>query len=57
MWIVIGTNKRTGEKKVLDSYKYEVDAESMCEMWGWSYSDNTGNYWMSCEEGANNEEG
>lgn len=49
---VWGKNKKyyvEGGEKLIDYFKTEEQAENFCESWGWSYSDDTGDYWLEIE--------
>lgn len=48
---VIGRNKNEREDDTLIEYfDTEKEAENFCENWGWSYSDDTGDYWLQIVE-------
>ena len=47
---VIIEDKKTGERKVLSTFKTMEAAEKECEEWGWSYDDGEKSYWMSINE-------
>lgn len=48
---VIGINKNECEDDTLVEYfNTEEQAKNFCERWGWSYSDETGDYWLQINE-------
>ena len=48
---VIGRNKNKCKNDTLIEYfNTEEQAEKFCEAWGWSYSDDTGDYWLQIVE-------
>ena len=48
MYQVFIINKSTGQEvKVIESGLTKSQAESICEQWGWNYSDENGiSFWM-----------
>ena len=55
MYNVIGINKTTEQKIIIEPHMTEANAMKLCESWGWTYDDGTtnGSYYMSMEMEAN----
>ena len=51
MYNVVGINKTTEQKIIIEPHLTEAQALKLCEAWGWMYDDGTtnGSYWMSME--------
>lgn len=50
MWNVIGIDKRTAGKIIIEPHMTEANAMKLCECWGWIYDDGVRTYWMTLEE-------
>ena len=50
MYNLIITNRKTGERSILEEGLTERQAEKECEEWGWMYDDGKQSYYMSYEE-------
>lgn len=52
MYNVIGINKTTEHKIIIEPHMTEANAMKLCESWGWTYDDGTtnGSYFMGIEK-------
>ena len=50
MWNVVGYEKGTNKKIIIEPHMTEAQAFKMCEMWGWTYDDGRKGYYMDLEE-------
>ena len=46
MAVVLGKDRVTGKKEIINIFKTDHAAERFCEMWGWRYDDGTKTYSM-----------
>ena len=50
MFNVIGTERKTKRKIIIESHLTEAKAVWMCECWGWMYDDGKDTYYIGIEE-------
>ena len=50
MFNVIGTERKTKRKIIIESHLTEAKAVWICECWGWMYDDGKDTYYMGIEE-------
>ena len=55
MFNVVGIEKGTDNKIIIEPNMTEPQAMKMCESWGWSYDDGVKSYYMDIEEVSENE--